>query len=146
MGSYLEHKKASAKWKKMFAAFVEGFHGADLNQIGIQGLLTTQQTDEKTLNGSQMFRHVQGYDQLLHGMHRCCVSANAVAPGPVWTPLNPSDAGASKEKIKKFGEKQPMQIQVISRGSFCRRQVAFQFTKARRLFKKSLAGLSVPRV
>jgi len=70
VGSYLEHKKASPKWKKMFGAFVEGFHGADLNQIGVQGLLTTQLTDEPTLNGAQMFRQVQGYDQLIHGMHR----------------------------------------------------------------------------
>lgn len=36
------------------------------------------------------------------------IRVNAVAPGPVWTPLNPSDAGATKEKIQKFGKKQPI--------------------------------------
>jgi NAD(P)-dependent dehydrogenase (short-subunit alcohol dehydrogenase family) len=36
------------------------------------------------------------------------IRVNAVAPGPVWTPLNPSDAGTSPEKVAKFGEKQPI--------------------------------------
>jgi len=36
------------------------------------------------------------------------IRVNAVAPGPVWTPLNPSDAGADSEKIQSFGEKQPI--------------------------------------
>lgn len=33
------------------------------------------------------------------------IRVNAVAPGPVWTPLNPADAGASDEKIAQFGAK-----------------------------------------
>lgn len=37
------------------------------------------------------------------------IRVNAVAPGPVWTPLNPSDAGASVEQIAKFGEKTPFE-------------------------------------
>jgi len=36
------------------------------------------------------------------------IRVNAVAPGPVWTPLNPSDAGLSAEGVAKFGEKNPM--------------------------------------
>jgi NAD(P)-dependent dehydrogenase (short-subunit alcohol dehydrogenase family) len=36
------------------------------------------------------------------------IRVNAVAPGPVWTPLNPSDRGATEEKIATFGEKSPM--------------------------------------
>lgn len=35
------------------------------------------------------------------------IRVNAVAPGPIWTPLNPS-GGASPEKLKTFGEKTPM--------------------------------------
>lgn len=35
------------------------------------------------------------------------IRVNAVAPGPVWSPLNPADRGASPEKLEKFGEKQP---------------------------------------
>ncbi|MFM6928454.1 MAG: SDR family oxidoreductase [Bdellovibrio sp.] len=36
------------------------------------------------------------------------IRVNAVAPGPVWTPLNPSDAGASKKRIAEFGLNQPI--------------------------------------
>ena len=36
------------------------------------------------------------------------IRVNVVAPGPVWTPLNPADQGASPEDVKSFGAKQPM--------------------------------------
>jgi len=36
------------------------------------------------------------------------IRVNAVAPGPVWTPLNPSDPGASREKVANFGADSPM--------------------------------------
>ncbi|MGE5169533.1 MAG: SDR family oxidoreductase [Rudaea sp.] len=36
------------------------------------------------------------------------IRVNAVAPGPVWTPLNPSDAGLSAEDVAKFGSHNPM--------------------------------------
>lgn len=35
------------------------------------------------------------------------IRVNAVAPGPVWTPLNPSDQGTEPEKIESFGSKVP---------------------------------------
>ncbi|WP_084583789.1 glucose 1-dehydrogenase [Sphingomonas azotifigens] len=35
------------------------------------------------------------------------IRVNAVAPGPIWTPLNPS-GGASPEKLEHFGEDVPM--------------------------------------
>lgn len=35
------------------------------------------------------------------------IRVNAVAPGPIWTPLNPS-GGASSEKLETFGENTPM--------------------------------------
>lgn len=36
------------------------------------------------------------------------IRVNAVAPGPVWTPLNPSDAGLPADKVATFGQKSPM--------------------------------------
>ena len=36
------------------------------------------------------------------------IRVNAVAPGPVWTPLNPSDKGTTRAKVAKFGAKQPI--------------------------------------
>lgn len=36
------------------------------------------------------------------------IRVNCVAPGPVWTPLNPSDMGLSAEQVAHFGESNPM--------------------------------------
>jgi NAD(P)-dependent dehydrogenase (short-subunit alcohol dehydrogenase family) len=36
------------------------------------------------------------------------IRVNAVAPGPVWTPLNPSDGGLPAKDVAKFGSQNPM--------------------------------------
>ena len=36
------------------------------------------------------------------------IRVNAVAPGPVWTPLNPADKGRTPKQIAKFGADVPM--------------------------------------
>lgn len=36
------------------------------------------------------------------------IRVNCVAPGPVWTPLNAADEGASPDKVASFGSKTPM--------------------------------------
>ena len=36
------------------------------------------------------------------------IRVNAVAPGPVWTPLNPSDEGMTPEKVAEFGKQAPI--------------------------------------
>src|SRR5438445_20117 len=36
------------------------------------------------------------------------IRVNCVAPGPVWTPLNPADEGNPPEKVKEFGTKTPL--------------------------------------
>jgi NAD(P)-dependent dehydrogenase (short-subunit alcohol dehydrogenase family) len=36
------------------------------------------------------------------------IRVNAVAPGPVWTPLNPSDPGLTPEKVAEFGKSNPI--------------------------------------
>lgn len=36
------------------------------------------------------------------------VRVNAVAPGPVWTPLNPADPGLSPGKVAEFGRQSPI--------------------------------------
>lgn len=37
------------------------------------------------------------------------IRVNAVAPGPVWTPLNPADTGQPPDKVATFGKQVPMQ-------------------------------------
>jgi len=36
------------------------------------------------------------------------IRVNAIAPGPVWTPLNPADPGLDPENVSEFGAKTPM--------------------------------------
>ena len=36
------------------------------------------------------------------------IRVNAIAPGPVWTPLNPSDAGLSPKRVSEFGSRAPL--------------------------------------
>jgi NAD(P)-dependent dehydrogenase (short-subunit alcohol dehydrogenase family) len=36
------------------------------------------------------------------------IRVNCVAPGPVWTPLNPADKGASADQVANFGKKTPL--------------------------------------
>jgi NAD(P)-dependent dehydrogenase (short-subunit alcohol dehydrogenase family) len=36
------------------------------------------------------------------------IRVNCVAPGPVWTPLNPADEGATPKKVATFGQKTPL--------------------------------------
>ena len=36
------------------------------------------------------------------------IRVNVVAPGPVWTPLNPADDGLTPAKVAEFGKKSPM--------------------------------------
>lgn len=37
------------------------------------------------------------------------IRVNTVAPGPVWTPLNPADQGQAPEKMAEFGKSQPFE-------------------------------------
>jgi NAD(P)-dependent dehydrogenase (short-subunit alcohol dehydrogenase family) len=59
------------------------------------------------------------------------IRANAVAPGPVWTPLNPSDAGLPAERVAKFGSQNPMG-RPRSRRSSRRRTCFWRPTRTRR--------------
>ncbi len=36
------------------------------------------------------------------------IRVNAIAPGPVWTPLNPSDQGLTPKQVSQFGANSPM--------------------------------------
>jgi len=70
--SYLKKKRVSVQWRSLFQGFVEGFHAADLDLMGVAGLAQTKETNESALNGVEMFRPQPGYAQLFqelsHGL------------------------------------------------------------------------------
>lgn len=72
------------------------------------------------LSGSERLSDYGGSKGAIHAITKCLalelidkgIRVNCVAPGPVWTPLNPSDEGMTPKKVAKFGqskESSPMQ-------------------------------------
>jgi len=72
-------------------------------------------TSETTYEGSQLLLDYSSTKGAIVGFTRSlaknlvkdAIRVNAVAPGPIWTPLNPS-GGQPKEKIPEFGKDTPM--------------------------------------
>jgi len=72
-------------------------------------------TSETTYEGSQLLLDYSSTKGAIVGFTRSLaknlvkdgIRVNAVAPGPIWTPLNPS-GGQPKEKIPEFGKDTPM--------------------------------------
>lgn len=71
------------------------------------------------LNGSERLADYGASKGAIHSITRCLarellekqIRVNCVAPGPVWTPLNPSDSGLSASEVAEFGRqtgKSPM--------------------------------------
>jgi NAD(P)-dependent dehydrogenase (short-subunit alcohol dehydrogenase family) len=75
---------------------------ASSSETGIQGsaLLPDYSATKGAINA---FTKALAQNVLKRG-----IRVNAVAPGPVWTPLNPADDGATPEKVASFGENNPM--------------------------------------
>lgn len=71
----------------------------------VTGLLGTENLPEysSTKGAINAFTKTIAMDLIKRG-----IRVNAVAPGPVWTPLNPADAGNTPADVAKFGAESPM--------------------------------------
>lgn len=58
-------RSVQQKDRDLFTAYVQGFHAADLNLMGIRALEETSQQKDDSLNGSGLFRPLIAYDLLL---------------------------------------------------------------------------------
>ncbi|MFC3712660.1 SDR family oxidoreductase [Sphingoaurantiacus capsulatus] len=70
--------------------------------------VTSFEGSEELLDYSSTKGAITSFTRALSGnLAEKGIRVNGVAPGPIWTPLNPC-GGASKEKLKTFGENTPM--------------------------------------
>ncbi len=80
-----------------------------------KGAAIINTTSETTYEGSKLLLDYSSTKGAIVGFTRSLaknlvgegIRVNAVAPGPIWTPLNPS-GGQPKEKIPEFGKDTPM--------------------------------------
>lgn len=95
--AYMRLARAALKHMKRGAAII-----ATSSVTGIQG--TDQMPDYSATKGAvNAFTKSLAIDLVERG-----IRVNAVAPGPVWTPLNPSDTGRTPDEVAKFGADSPM--------------------------------------
>jgi NAD(P)-dependent dehydrogenase (short-subunit alcohol dehydrogenase family) len=95
--AYFRLSRAALRHMKPGAAII-----ASSSQTGIKG--SKQLPDYSATKGAiNAFTKALAQSLIDRG-----IRVNAVAPGPVWTPLNPADAGLPPEKVGEFGQHSPM--------------------------------------
>jgi NAD(P)-dependent dehydrogenase (short-subunit alcohol dehydrogenase family) len=95
--AYMRLARAALRHMKPGAAII-----ATSSETGIKG--TKKMPDYSATKGAvNAFTKSLAIDLLDRG-----IRVNAVAPGPVWTPLNPADIGSTANEAAKFGTDSPM--------------------------------------
>jgi NAD(P)-dependent dehydrogenase (short-subunit alcohol dehydrogenase family) len=95
--AYFRLSRAALRHMKPGAAII-----ATSSETGIQG--SKQLPDYSATKGAiNAFTKALAQSLIPKG-----IRVNAVAPGPVWTPLNPSDSGLTADKVAQFGKSNPM--------------------------------------
>ncbi len=106
------------EWDRTFHTNIDAyFHLVKAASRHLQpGSAIIATSSETGLMGSKMLPHYSATKGAINAFTKALaqqlvekgIRVNAVAPGPVWTPLNPSDQGLSPENTAKFGSKQPI--------------------------------------
>ena len=95
--AYFRLSRAALRHMKPGAAII-----ATSSETGIQG--SKQLPDYSATKGAiNAFTKALAQSLIPKG-----IRVNAVAPGPVWTPLNPADEGLPADKVAEFGKSNPM--------------------------------------
>jgi NAD(P)-dependent dehydrogenase (short-subunit alcohol dehydrogenase family) len=95
--AYFRLARAALRHMKPGAAII-----ATSSETGIQG--SKQLPDYSATKGAiNAFTKALAQSLIPKG-----IRVNAVAPGPVWTPLNPADEGLTPDKVAQFGSSNPM--------------------------------------
>ncbi|HZH06980.1 MAG TPA: SDR family oxidoreductase, partial [Lautropia sp.] len=95
--AYFRLSRAALRHMKPGAAII-----ATSSETGIQG--SKQLPDYSATKGAiNAFTKALAQSLIPKG-----IRVNAVAPGPVWTPLNPADSGLTADKVAEFGKSKAM--------------------------------------
>jgi NAD(P)-dependent dehydrogenase (short-subunit alcohol dehydrogenase family) len=95
--AYIRLSRAALRYMKPGASII-----ATSSETGIMG--SAHLPDYSATKGA-----INAFTKTLaQNLVRKGIRVNAVAPGPVWTPLNPSDDGMTPEKVARFGEQTPI--------------------------------------
>jgi monoamine oxidase len=86
----LPNDEASMMAKEVATKFVEGFHAANANQIGVHGLVKDNEAEQE-INGEAGFRVLGGYDVVIEALraeaqaHGASVNLNTIVKEVRWT-------------------------------------------------------------
>jgi NAD(P)-dependent dehydrogenase (short-subunit alcohol dehydrogenase family) len=112
--SQLSDKELERTYQTNFFAFVRLVRAAvPLLKPGSAIVVTSSETGILGKSGLPDYSSTKGAinaltKSLVPELLKKGIRINAVAPGPVWTPLNPSDPGRSTKEISEFGSFPPI--------------------------------------
>ena len=93
----------AAFWLSKAALVHMGAGGSIINTTSIQGSVPSPELLDYAMTKAALVSFTQGLAQMVGSKG---IRVNAVAPGPIWTPLIP--ATMHKDKIESFGESTPL--------------------------------------
>lgn len=75
---FIRSQKIKPEIRKNFITYIEGFHAADPRLVGEKALAAVKDVHDDTLNGLQLFRPLNRYDQLITKIADCFIEQDRI--------------------------------------------------------------------